>query len=570
MSGFSRHLTDAVLGEASRAAAAFQDQLHRDRQAARDLYDMCTGVQRRLLDDPFRWVAARVPRRGGKSFVALAKAFITCLENPGAVVPIITLTLKSAKRIYWRTIKQWNQFHGLGLKTLGTEYEVYFPNGSVIFLMGAESRAEIDKIRGDAYDGVILDECKSFAPNILSELIDDAIMPALGDREGWMLMIGTPGTILSGPFYEATEPTAPNAQGDYVCKPYGSNDPYWEDHEPEWSFHTWTRKDNTAIPHPETCAHKHEPWGHLWCEALRIKKRKRWSDDNPTWLREYLGQWVPADDAMVYAYSRLVALDRANGVEPRCVWNRTSRLAKDNWGLPEGHDWHFVLGLDLGYDPDPTTFVVSAYSLTDNSLYPVWDYKANHLKVHEIGAIIKQVLTRFPVESMVGDTGALGTMIVESINEQFGFWIEPAEKKFKLDFIELLNSDMHDGNIKIDPDSDLALEMQMLQWDVSSDELANLAKLGKLREHRDCPNDLCDAFLYTWRYCYHHFASPAESAPAPGSPEARRLALKKEIARVEERRALENQREWWEDLSDEAALNLAAYDPAGEFGDFFD
>lgn len=567
---FSSGIADAVLGEARRQAEAYQAQMARDEQAAQALYEQCTPVQRRLLDDPFRWVAARVPRRGGKSFVALAKAIRTCLLNPGATVPIVTLTLKSAKRIYWRVIQQWNQYFGLGLKTKSTEYEVYFPNGSFMFLMGAESRAEIEKLRGDSFDGVVLDECKSFAPVILEELLDDVIIPALGDREGWLLMIGTPGTILSGPFYEATEPEAPNEHGDYVCKPLGATDPYWEDNEPEWSFHTWTRKDNTAIRHPDSCPRKHEPYGHLWCEALAIKRRKRWSDDNPTWMREYLGEWVPSDDAMVYAYSRLVALDRANGVEPRCVWNRTSRMAKDNYGLPEGHNWHFVLGLDLGYDPDPTTFVVSAYSTTDHVLYPVWDYKANHLKVHQIGSIIEQILQRFPVESMVGDTGALGTMIVESINDQFGFWIEPAEKKFKLDFIELLNSDLHDGKILIDPESDLALEMQLLQWDVSKDSLANLAKLGKLREHRDCPNDLCDAFLYTWRYCYHHFASPVSAPPAPGSPEAKRQALKKAVEKTMERKRLEAESEWWQDLADDSALNLDGYDPFGELGDFFD
>lgn len=56
--------------------------------------------------------------------------------------------------------------------------------------------------------------------------------------------------------------------------------------------------------------------------------------------------------------------------------------------------------------------------------------------------------------------------------------------------------------------------MSMLQWDLTQASKDLLAKQGKLREHYDLDNHLCDAFLYLWRFSNHFWGAPKQKAMA--------------------------------------------------------
>ena len=58
-------------------------------------------------------------------------------------------------------------------------------NNAKIFVIGADRP---DAIRGQYFDGVVLDEYSQMRPRVFSEII----RPALSDRKGWALFIGTP------------------------------------------------------------------------------------------------------------------------------------------------------------------------------------------------------------------------------------------------------------------------------------------------------------------------------------------------------------------------------------------
>jgi len=66
-----------------------------------------------------------------------------------------------------------------------TELRADFPNGGRIQLLGCERP---NTLKGLYIDGVILDEVAQMPPKIWTEVI----RPALSDREGWMIAIGTP------------------------------------------------------------------------------------------------------------------------------------------------------------------------------------------------------------------------------------------------------------------------------------------------------------------------------------------------------------------------------------------
>ena len=66
-----------------------------------------------------------------------------------------------------------------------TELRADLPNGARIQLLGCERP---DSLRGLYIDGVVLDEVAQMPPRLWTEVI----RPALSDREGFMIAIGTP------------------------------------------------------------------------------------------------------------------------------------------------------------------------------------------------------------------------------------------------------------------------------------------------------------------------------------------------------------------------------------------
>ncbi len=446
-------------------------QITSDNALALRILDRCLPHQRDFVLDTARMRSALCPRRAGKTFACAALIAHTALKKPGAKIVYLCLTSGQAADNLWGYLKKFSSDFELGLKFNETKLRAKFPNGTTVQLAGAETRKEIDKLRGGAFglDLVVIDECKSFQERVLSELIWEVLKPALSDRLGSLVVIGTPGNILSGPFYEATVTDKPHERAPTVR--------YWpsrSEHKGKftWSFHSWTSKQNTAMPQ-------------IWADAVRLKEERGLLDEDPIWLREYLGQWCPSDSLLVYRYA-----------DGRNSWVPDN---ESQFGLPSGHVWKYVLGMDIGFN-DSTAIVVAAYSDTNPNLYHVYDFKQPHLSVDSIEKAVRETIARFgDFEGMVADTGGLGKTVVATLNER-GLYFEAAEKREKYDHIELVNSDLLSGRIKVLSDSYLASEMALLQWEDSTYK----------KEDKSTDNHACDAFLYLWRYAHHHLWTPAK------------------------------------------------------------
>lgn len=427
---------------------------------------------------------------------------------PGARILVISLTLKSTRENYWSGapggIFRQNHDYGLNLKFNHTDSVWHHENGSRGRLAGAETRADIEYLRGAAAEAdiCIVDECKSFAPDLLAELIRDVIEPGLMTRDGVLVMGGTPGSIPLGPFYDATAESARNEEGFPTCIPVGMDDaPAYvtipdDEKADTWRLHVWTMSDNTAAPQQ-------------WKRALRTKKRQGWSDDHPTWRREYLGEWVTDATDLVYAWAGC----RAGG--KKVVWtpDPDRDFKRNPTGLPEAEGpWHLVMGLDIGYN-DESAFVLAAYSERVKELRHIYDFKKSEMLVDDFAEEVLSIIERYGIpEAIVADTGGGGAKIlIETINARHGLGIIPAEKRDKQAHQELINSDFHSERIKIIPGTDLAHELGGLQWDLSRNSKMILARTGALKEDPGCPNHLCDALLYLHRYAHHYFSE----APAP-------------------------------------------------------
>ncbi len=532
-------LSDAFFSNLKAEAANLEARVGVDAVIAASILTDLFPQQRLVVEDPYTRKAVLCPRRAGKSWTALSYAFHTALSQPGALVAIVTLTAGSAQRIYWSTLLKFGRRYGLNLDRQGgvnhTSLTATLENGSVLFLVGAGSRAEIEKLRGNSYDLVVIDECKSFNAGVLGELIEDVLDLATADSGGTIMMIGTPGNVLAGPFYEATfsgyTKAPPDGGEPYpISRTFVAPEPYWAttEHLPEWSFHSWTLADNTkAVDKRGNTA---------WTNALASKRRHRWSDDNPKWRREGLGQWATSDDVLVYAYATLIAADGER--DCRATWRPQTGQGFDKWGMPNTEEWRYLLGVDFGFNDD-TAIVVLAYSETHDTLYQVYDFKSKHMTASVVGEKLLSVQAEFDnrIEVMVCD--GHDKQMIQDLNERYGLGLTPAEKQHKNAHIELLNSDLYDGKFKIARDSELAYEWLHLQWDLESMTREEAVRRNKLTEDKRCANHLSDACLYAHHYGIHYFARAKARTVEVGTAEWAKQERDAAIQAVTDRRVRE-------------------------------
>ena len=125
-------------------------------------------------------------RRAGKtvaSIMDLIDAALRC-DKPNPRFAYIAPYYAQAKDVVWSYVKQYaGPIPGVMVNE--SELRVDFPNGARLRLYGADN---YDRLRGIYLDGVVLDEFADQPPQAWREVI----RPALSDRQGWALFIGTP------------------------------------------------------------------------------------------------------------------------------------------------------------------------------------------------------------------------------------------------------------------------------------------------------------------------------------------------------------------------------------------
>lgn len=147
-------------------------------------------------------------RRLGKTVLAvnhIIKMALTNL-NPNSRYAYIAPFLKQAKLIAWDYVKRYTATIP-GTRVHEGDLIVELPNGAKIYLFGADNP---DALRGTYLDGVVLDEYAQIKPDVFAEII----RPALSDRSGWALFLGTPKG--QNQFYEVyNHAVKMAAKGDY-------------------------------------------------------------------------------------------------------------------------------------------------------------------------------------------------------------------------------------------------------------------------------------------------------------------------------------------------------------------
>lgn len=437
---------DFILAEEARRARFIVDH------STIRLLDPNFPEQNDFIQDPARLKALFCTRRAAKSYTAGLYMVQECLKYPGVNCLFIGLTRLSAEGIVWKDIiKVIDRKHGLGLTFNQSKLTATFPNGSVIWLAGVDTdEEEMNKLLGKKYRLVCLDEASLYTIN-LNMLIYGILKPAVADERGTICVMGTSSNITRGLFYDIT-----NGK------------------EPGWSLHTWTAHQN---PHIAV----------QWAEELEeIRTNRPLFMQTALFKQWYLNEWVVDTDKLVYKFNP----DR----------NLYAQLPHYSTG-----SWSFVLGVDLGYHPDPSAFVVVAFHEHDTTLYVLQTYKRLEMDITDVANQIKEYQKSYNIFKVVIDGS--NKQAVEEMQKRHGIALTAAEKTGKSDFIEIMNAEFIQAKIKLNGPkcADLVDEYSSLVWVTEADRIVFPRK-----EHPSLPNHSTDAALYAWRFCYQWLSEPAK------------------------------------------------------------
>lgn len=434
-------------------------------------------------------------RRGGKTTGIAGWLYAGMVEQPGTRQVYIGLTRGTARQILWDNVLQrMAKEYGLPLRETTKDGQLFIQhaNGSSLWIAGCDDKREINKFRGQPFYRVNIDEAQGLPEDVIQELIQDALEPALADYGGQIALTGTPGPVDVGYFHDATTGAVPG-----------------------WSCgHHWDVMDNPwflerPAKDPERYANRAE-------EFLGRGIELYGSEEHPTFKREYRGKWVHDPGALVYPFST----------------DKNGWIAEQNgfYGLNREAEWVFGLGVDLGYSEGAKTLaftLVAAQRGTGNG-YILRSYLKDRMYPSQLAIYcqgIREEVTRRTGCGLriVVDEGGLGGGWTEQM-QRLGVSCEAAEKSEKRAYQEFVGGLINAGQLKANTPEcrDLLGEARKLPFDPET---------GKEDERfkRHC----CDSMLYIVRALFPKY-SPEPHGPVAevGTPGWHSAQAKEDRARA--------------------------------------
>ena len=367
------------------------------------------GEQLDFIDHPGKLKVACCSRRAGKSTAAAMYLIEQCLRHPESLCVYLATSRMAAKRILWLLLKQLGRKYDLKIRYQNTDLIAHFPNGSRIELHGCSDAGDLDRLRGNKFRLVVIDEAGHFG-KILDELVQETIEPGCLDLDGIIALIGTPSPRTAGLFYEAFHTPSMGYE----------------------KFH-WTLHDNPYLNGNGRSTKK-------WLEDRM--RQTGMKEDSAIYQREWAGRFVQSDDSIVYRYTQK---------------NFYEELS------PE-HDWLYIIGCDLGWH-DATAYSVIAYSREHPAVFLVDCWSQSKMLPTQIAEKLSELMSEYKATSIQMDTAGAGKSIAEEMKQRFGLPIKAAKKTEKFAAIELLNGELASERFFIHKESPIREEWDVLSWD---------------------------------------------------------------------------------------------------------
>lgn len=418
----------------------------------------------------------RTGRRRGKSHYLVRRGLAASDAEPTSINPYVLPTAKSARLVIWPIVKRVAAKHYPAAKIDETMMTVTMPRGGVLVVGGCECTAHVGRWFGMPFRLAVIDEAGNFPDSVLSLLIDEAIEPSLLDFGGDLVLSGNPGLTLQGYWFRCTGPRRTD----------------------DTPLYTGDARDNPHL--------REDPTAYF----AAVKKRHGWTDDSPTYRRQYLGEWVEDEGALVFP---LVHGRNTIDALPEC-----SRAG----GLLPREQWRYVIGVDVGVVDSTAIAVVASHPL-DNREYIVSSEKHDRWISGQLAARLRELQALYPRAPIVLDTGGMGRLHAEELSRRFAIAIAPAEKREKESAVRVTRDLLIAGRVVVvdGPCNDaIREEWSVLGWDDD-----------KRLPDPSMPDHASDAVGYALRRLRHY--SEAEAQPVDYSPEA--VAERQEAAWIAQR-----------------------------------
>lgn len=368
---------------------------------------------------------------------------LEALSNPSTPILYIGLTRESAKEAVWGTLITILDSLGIDYEARPSALKITFPNGSFIRLFGADTPNAKDRLRGQKFKLVIIDECGFFQG---MDTIIPAILPMLADLSGTLAMTSSPGVLLAGFFYEAD---------------VGGT-------RKDWSQHSWGMGDNKFFqgpPNNPKYKSRAEEELDTICRVMYNGDRLR-----PSFVREYLGQWVRDNSALVYPFTDANLIDAP------------TKIPKVQYGI----------GVDLGVSSASAISVV-AYSEYSRKVEIVETWSEAQVLVDDFADILKDYMETYQTNLIIADTGGLGAAVVQELRRRYDLPIKAAEKTNKAFHQRIFQNDLISGYIQCVSTLNLVKEWSKIIKDENGEEIKGQT------------NHEADATLYIYRHIYNTY-----------------------------------------------------------------
>jgi hypothetical protein len=312
-------------------------------------------------------------------------------ENPGVAVLYVALTKDSAMRIMWRDVlKTIDKAMGLGAKFNESQLTMGFPNGSILYLLGADAKPdEMNKLLGQKFKLAVIDEASKYSID-LHRLIFDILKPAMADYRGQIALIGTADNFVNSMFAQITRGKVPG-----------------------WSVHKWSALDN---PHMKK---------HFLEEIEELKAKDPNVEEQAWFIQNYKGMWVVDTRALIYTPSdRDVITDIP-----------TSRTATT-----------YYLGIVLSYSGWSAYSVIATNSQWREAIV-VEAYKTPQTDLYLVLETAIRLHNTYNFSSIVCVDAS--ERLADEVRKRFPIVVETVTEKDKPALIQLFNAELGRNNIKV-------------------------------------------------------------------------------------------------------------------------
>lgn len=483
----------------------------------------CFDFQRAVISDSEPLKALLTPRRAGKTETGI-RWLAEGMERWGGNDTwsgYINPTRVQSREIIEGPLRALIKEYNLPFEFSSPDGQIHLTNtdnGHTLWIGGADTLTKADRLRGKKWRRFFIDEGGTWDSEILSYVIDDVLDAGLTDYGGELLLAGTPGLLPKGLFYEVT------TEGEFL--------PDGRDKRAMWPTHKWSILDN---PHHPWGPGPYDRWsdpnspdynpriitGAAGLEAHRLSKG--WNKDDPTYRREYLGEWASDPELLIYSPRavNLLGSDRSDpslGFYPECLDSLIDKY--------RNYKIHWVLGIDVGEREDRTAFALTASIVGLPYIYVLRTWGDGKYSMPERSREAMQVLDTLRKRQqhcrIVIDTGGGGSLVAADM-ARYGVHAEAAKKTEKVANIQLVQGALLSGNLRINAIESTSLldEWAILRW---NDQRTN--------HDKTTPDHKADALLYALRR-HPIFERWEETEPEVGTNEY----YDKKVAQERERRS---------------------------------